>query len=130
MGVWLQGEGKERRGDRSVPRLDPALAAATHPCRGGWPCLHHDNNEQAEGGDACDAEDNKDDDDNKDVGGDGDHGGDDGDGDMVLIICFNMNVLTTKVACFGLLDDPRGADTSPPKWHQELNTHRVIEFRV
>ena len=26
----------------------------------------------------------------------------------ILIDCFNMNVLTTKVACFGLLDDPMG----------------------
>ena len=82
MAIWLQSEGKERRGDRSVPRLDPALAAATHPCRGGWPCLLHDHIEHLERGDACDDDDdNKDDDDNQDVDDDGDHGDDDGDGD-------------------------------------------------
>ena len=57
MVMWLQSEGKERHGDKSVPRLDPALAAATHPCRGGWPCLRHDDNEHFEGDDAGDNDD-------------------------------------------------------------------------
>ena len=112
MVVWLQSEGKERHGDKSVPRLDPALAAATHPCRGGWPCLRHDDNEHFEGDDAGD---------NDDRGWSlvaalGVRNGTGGVGEpfvawiqfTILIDCFNMNVLTTKVACFGLLDDPKG----------------------